>query len=240
MAGIGNEPFHLLGRFLLRVEAFLNTRQHGVQRHGQRSDFRIFRQIGNTLAQIPCRNLRSGLLDTFQRSKRALHDDGTKNGADQHHRDADHGTEPRQRVGRVDLVTQRQSDEHDAAVFDLPRFGFLAPRQRHNTPRRLRGLHDGMIRHPAGGNVHHRLCGERLSERDPVDTAVGRQTRLGHHALTEHRHRPSAGTLVFAVPHLDIIRVHQAPAILARGAVQRIHAIENHLRLIHQLRVGFL
>ena len=26
MAGIGNEPFHLLGRFLLRVEAFLNTR----------------------------------------------------------------------------------------------------------------------------------------------------------------------------------------------------------------------
>lgn len=88
--------------------------------------------------------------------------------------------------------------------------------------------------------MHHRLCGERLSERDPVDTAVGRQTRLGHHALTEHRHRPSAGTLVFAVPHLDIIRVHQAPSILARGAVQRIHAIENHLRLIHQLRVGFL
>ena len=45
---------------------------------------------------------------------------------------------------------------------------------------------------------------------------------------------------MFAVTYLDIVRVHQAPAILACGAVQRIHAIEDHLRLIHQLVVGFL
>ena len=163
MTGVGNEPLHLLSRFLLRVEAFLNARQHGVQRHGQRTDFRVLRQVGNALAQISCRDLRRCLFDAFQRSKRTLHDDGAEDDSDQHHCDADHGAEPRQRVCSVNLVAERQSDEHDATVFDFTGFAFLAPRQRYHTPWRLRGLHDGMIRHPTGGDMHHRLRGERLS-----------------------------------------------------------------------------
>ena len=169
-----------------------------------------------------------------------MHQNGAEYRADQHHRDAHHRAESRQCVGRVDLIAQRQADEHDATVLDLPGPCLLVPRQRDNTPWRLRGLHDGMIRGAACGDVHHRTCREWLSKSDAVDAAVGRQAWFRNHSVTEHGHRSGTRAFVFAVAHLHVIRVHEAAPVIAGVAAERVHAVENQLGLVDQLRIGLL
>ena len=215
MAGVGDEPFHLVGGLLLLMETGFYSGEHGIQRGGQRADLGVFRRGRNTLAQVAGCNFRGGLLDALQRRHRVLDDQRGQGAAEQHHGDADHNAVSGECVDGVDLVGQRQADVHHGTVLAV-----LLEGHRQNTPwcpRRddggMVGIGSGVGQYLGDGvrgigvsvgrivlavrtvGLHrndllgHRLRSECLTERDAIGIAIGRQNRHRYDTVLHLRHQ---------------------------------------------------
>ena len=104
VACVGDEALHFLGGLLLLVEAAFDAREHGVQRGGERADFRVFGRGRHALAQVAGRDLGGGFLDAFQRAQGAADDERGKRAAEQHDGDAYGDAVLGEGVDDVDLV----------------------------------------------------------------------------------------------------------------------------------------
>ena len=240
VAGVGDEAFHLLGRFLLLVEALLDTREHGVQRCGKGADFRVLRGTRNALAQITCSDFCCGFLDAFERCERTLNQDGRDDSADQHDGDAHQRAVFREGIHGVNLIAQRQADINHALNLRASVLGFLAPRQGEHSPRGVGRLQRGTADR-AGTRAHDGRGGERLTDLDIAHRPVRRQVRYRDDVLPHHRNERRVEDVVVCVANLHEVVVRAYAALFAAVlAAQPVDVVVDQLRLLCELVVGFL
>ena len=240
VAGVGDEALHLFGRLLLLVEALLDTCEHGVQRCGEGTDFRVLRGARDTLAQITGGDFRCCFLDAFERCERTLDQDGRDDRADQHDGDAHQRAVFREGIYGVDLVAQRQADIDHALDLRAAVLSFLAPRQGEHPPRGVGGLQCGAV-HRAGVRAHNRRCGERLADFHIAHRPVRRQIRHRNDVLPHHRNERRVEDVVVRVANLHEVVVRAYAALFAAVlAAQHVDVVVDQLRLFRELIVGFL